>query len=82
MGIENLTFHDLRLTYNTNLRRAGVRRGAIMKLTGHQTQAMFNRYNTVDSDDAAIVMDGYEEFMKRLAGGTKDYVNTAQQFMI
>lgn len=51
-GINNFRFHDLRHTFNTNMRRAGVDHSVIMKLTGHKTAAMFHRYNTVDAEDA------------------------------
>ncbi len=51
-GIENLRFHDLRHTFNTNMRKAGVDHSVIMKMTGHKTAAMFDRYNTVDLQDA------------------------------
>jgi len=51
-GIEDFKFHDLRHTFNTNMRKAGVERSVIMKITGHKTMSMFERYNTVDRDDA------------------------------
>jgi integrase len=51
-GIEDFRFHDLRLTFNTNMRKAGVDRSVIMKITGHKTMSMFERYNTVDESDA------------------------------
>lgn len=51
-GIEDFRFHDLRHTFNTNMRKAGVDRSVIMKITGHKTMSMFERYNTVDESDA------------------------------
>jgi integrase len=54
--IQNFRFHDLRHTFNTNMRKAGVNQTVIMKLTGHKTMSMFNRYNTVDQDDAVKAM--------------------------
>jgi integrase len=50
-GIDNFRFHDLRHTFNTNMRKAGVDHPVIMKLTGHKTPRMFQRYNTVDLAD-------------------------------
>ena len=46
------TFHDLRHTFNTMSRKAGVQESVIMKATSHSTRAMFDRYNTVDEEDA------------------------------
>ncbi len=51
-GIVNFRFHDLRHAFNTNMRKAGVDQSVIMKLTGPKTPSMFQRYNTVDVDDA------------------------------
>ncbi len=34
------------------MRKAGVDHSVIMKLTGHKTPSMFQRYNTMDLDDA------------------------------
>ena len=55
-GIKNFTLHDLRHTYVSNARRAGIDRVVIMKLTGHKTLSMFTRYNTVDQADAKEAM--------------------------
>ena len=46
------------------MRKAGVDRSVIMKITGHKTTAMFDRYNTVDSEDARFAMDRYEGFIR------------------
>ena len=63
-GIENFRFHDLRHTFNTNMRKAGVDQTVIMKMTGHKTNAMFIRYNTVDQDDAIKAMQRFDDFLK------------------
>jgi integrase len=44
-------FHDLRHTFNTNMRKAGVSDSVIMAITGHSTREMFDRYNSIDLDD-------------------------------
>jgi integrase len=62
-GIENFHFHDLRHTFNTNMRKAGVDQTVIMKLTGHKTLSMFNRYNTVDQEDATDAMKRLNLFL-------------------
>ena len=62
-GIENFRFHDLRHTFNTNMRKAGVDQSVIMKLTGHKTAAMFHRYNTVDTADAKEAYQKLEGFL-------------------
>jgi integrase len=61
--IKNLTMHDFRHTFNTNLRKAGVDRSVIMKLTGHKTMAMFLRYNTIDEEDARVAMEKLDLFL-------------------
>lgn len=44
-------FHDLRHTFNTNMRKAGVPESVIMEITGHSSRSMFDRYNTIDEGD-------------------------------
>lgn len=48
---DGFIFHDLRHTFNTNMRKAGVAESVIMAITGHSTREMFDRYNTVDKKD-------------------------------
>jgi integrase len=62
--VRDFRIHDLRHTFNTNMRKAGVDRSVIMKITGHKTTAMFDRYNTVDSEDARVAMNRYEGFLR------------------
>ena len=49
--IEDFRFHDLRHTFVTYARKAGIHDFVIMGITGHKTQSMFRRYNTVDRED-------------------------------
>lgn len=44
-------FHDLIHTFVTNMRKAGVSETVIMKITGHSTREMFDRYNKIDRED-------------------------------
>ena len=48
---KGLTIHDLRRSASRNLIRAGVSRGVAMQITGHKTEAIFERYNITDAAD-------------------------------
>jgi integrase len=54
--VRNAAFHDLRHTFATNARRAGIDYFRIMAMTGHKTMAVFKRYNTVDEADLRDAM--------------------------
>ena len=64
-GVPGLLFHDLRRTAVRNLRRAGVAESVIMKITGHRTRGVFERYNITDQTDTLEAGKMAEEFLSR-----------------
>jgi integrase len=62
-GITGATFHDLRHTFVTNARRAGIDYFRIMAMTGHKTLRMFQRYNLVDEQDLREAISQLDTYM-------------------
>jgi integrase len=50
-GIGDVVFHDLRHTFVTNMRRAGIDYFRIVAITEHKTMTVFKRYTTIDEAD-------------------------------
>ena len=77
-GIEGLRFHDLRHTCVTRLIEAGMQHTEAMKVSGHTTLSMLNRYLNVNLDTSRRAADALDALRAQReaedAGGNK-YVN-------
>ena len=51
LGLQGKVFHDFRRTLTRHLRDAGVDDVTSMKITGHKTRSVFDRYNIRDERD-------------------------------
>jgi integrase len=50
-GISDVWFHDLRRTFITQSRWLGIPESVVMRMSGHRTREVFDRYNVVSEED-------------------------------
>lgn len=60
-SLERVWFHDLRRSFVTNARKRGVSESVVMRMSGHRTRSVFDRYNIVDDDDLRTAVTRIEE---------------------
>jgi integrase len=63
-GCEGLLFHDLRRSAVRNMMKAGVQQAVAMRLSGHTTDHIFQRYNIIAEDQLHEAMERVEAEIK------------------
>jgi integrase len=65
-GVSGLIFHDLRRTAVRNMIRAGVDKTVAKRISGHRTDAVFDRYNITSDEDLQDAQQRLEQYVATL----------------
>jgi integrase len=76
-GVADRKIHDLRRTVVHRLEWAGVPRETAMKLTGHETDAVYGRYAIARGKDLRAGIARVSDYMKALNGSVQESVQEA-----
>ena len=77
--LPGLLFHDLRRSAVRNMVRRGVPEVVAMRISGHKTRSIFDRYNIVNESDLAEAAKRIEQGAIREFGHTTGVVDQTQQ---
>ena len=68
--MSGLLFHDLRRSAVRNLVAAGVDQAVAIRITGHKTASVFQRYRIVADDDIRVALERAEAMHRAAPAGT------------
>jgi integrase len=68
IGFSNLVPHDMRRSAVRNFRKAGLSESDGMKLSGHRTRSVYDRYDIIDDEDSREAMRRAQQYAKQEAG--------------
>ncbi len=65
-GVAGRLFHDLRRSFIRNAIRSGVPEAVAMRISGHRTRAVFDRYNITSERDLRDAMQRTQAYLRNL----------------
>jgi integrase len=65
VALAELWPHDMRRSAIRNFRKAGLSESDGMRLSGHRTRSVYDRYNIIDDEDSRQAMRIAQEYVKR-----------------
>jgi integrase len=68
-------FHDLRRTFFTDMRKAGVPESVIMEITGHSRKGVIARYDQIDLEDKRRAIETLAKYRTSLLEGSEKNLN-------
>jgi integrase len=78
-GMPGKLFHDLRRTAVRDMVRAGVPKHTAKQTSGHRSDAIFDRYDIVDTRDQAVALDAVQGYRSRLLADSTRTVKALDQ---
>jgi integrase len=76
-----LIIHDLRRSAIKNLMKAGVNEKVAMKISGHKTRDVFDRYHIVDTEDVVEAMRRVQTVAPRRRSSLKNPVSNGEKIV-